>query len=502
LSPTMTATTFTPPSATHSSSSLTAEEGQQKASSSLLLREKLLHHVDTILTNQPPGRESLFMLLQLCHPDLALEPSVVEAPVAREKAFRIVKARLHPDKHSSLDQGRVTKLFQNVQTYYIDCCHALADEERTRRASPLYTTTNTRAASYTRSSSTTTTTTTKSSTTTTRSYARRSTFSEGTPSNTSVLRKPLEFDSSAKWTFLKQMPRETPYQAVSTNQLHHHLAYACLNQRGAIVHGQAIDCTYQVPVNLVDVVETTTTTTSEPWYVADIWKQAGLDHPSHCTTCTTIEQIKHEIANHGPVVSVSFVLEEQFMYSSVSSSSRHAGNFSERHVGQVHPLLLVGWTMTATGEVWLVQALRGPTFSVGMGQFHIDACCLAPSPAVLKLKGWQAPGPYWDVADLELKCADWNTHFNDNSTTTTTTTTTTRCNLEMIDILPLTSTDVEALADLWNVGLNAVVVERRTFVLRDKQKMAHSRRVILRDMARVPFGDSKVWKVTLSVVRK
>lgn len=456
----MTATTVTPPSATHTRSSLA--EGPS--------REQLLHHVEKLLLHQRPCRESLFALLQLCHPDL--EPSSVEAPVAREKAFRAVKARLHPDKHPALAKTRVTRLFQNVQTFYMDCCHALADEERTRRSTPLYT----RAASYTRSS-------TNSSTCSRPSYTRRSTFSEGTGPRTespnSVL-TPLELNVSSKWSFLKQMPRETPFQAVSTSELHHRLAYACLNQRGAIVHGQAIDCTYQVPVNFVE--------TGPICSIADVWKQAGLLDPSHCTTCTSVEQIKQEIAQHGPVVSVSFCLDEQFY----QLSSRHAGNFSERHVGQLHPLLLVGWTMTATGEVWLVQALRGPTFSVGMGQFQIDACCLAPSPALLQQKCWQAPGPYWDVADLELKCSDWKDHF----------TSTRSCPLEMIDILPLTSSDIEALADLWNVGLNAVVLERRTFVLRDKVKMAHSRRVLLRDMARVPYGDGMVWKVTLSVVRK
>ena len=76
----------------------------------------------------------------------------------------------------------------------------------------------------------------------------------------------------------------------------------------------------------------------------------------------------------------------------------------------------------------------------------------------------------------------------------------------LLEIVPLTSADIEALADLWTVGLNAVMVERRTFVLRDREQMAHSRRVMLRDLARVPYppgndNTNMVWKVTVSVVR-
>jgi hypothetical protein len=481
----MTATTcsFSPPSSATNSS---LPEG----------REQILDHVDKLLMNAAPGRESLLALLQLCHPDLQIP--VVEEPVAREKAFRAVKARLHPDKHSALAKARVTRLFQNVQTFYMDCCHALADEERTTRrpctsARP--------ASSYTRTSTT-------ASTGSTRSYARRSSYHSDSSTSTSTSASTedrtespksvldlLEFDVHSKWSFLKQMPRETPFQAVSTSQLHHHVAYACLNQRGAIVHGQAIDCTYQVPVNFSQI-ETETEAKGQPSSIAHVWKQAGLDTATCTCTCTTIAQIKQEIAQYGPVVSVSFFLDPQLFY---QQNSRHAGNFSERHVGQLHPLLIVGWTMTCTGQVWLVQALRGPTFSVGMGQFQIEACCLAPSPSILQQKCWQAPGPYWDVADLGNKCPDWKAHFDNHHAATTTT----RGSwLEMIDIMPLASSDMEALGDLWTVGLNAVVVERRTFCLRDKQKLAHSRKVILRDMARVPYGDKMVWKVTLSVVRK
>ena len=69
----------------------------------------------------------------------------------------------------------------------------------------------------------------------------------------------MEFDVMAKFPQLRQMPRPSPFQAVSTSELYYHLAYACLNFRGAVVHGQAIDCTYQVPVNLVETSQTPAT---------------------------------------------------------------------------------------------------------------------------------------------------------------------------------------------------------------------------------------------------
>ncbi|CAB9501995.1 expressed unknown protein [Seminavis robusta] len=432
------------------------------------LREKILYQIDKILLQSPPSRTSLYNLLLLCNPDL--DASALDAPIAREKAFRAVKARLHPDKHALQEQPRVTLLFQNVQTFYVECCHAMAAQDagsryRKQTSMPSYQSTPQKTPLYT----------------------RRSTFSEGgsnSPKNTNN-NSAFEFNCFAKWPFLKQIQRDTPFQAVSTSELHYHLAYACLNYRGAIVHGQTIDCTYQVPANFVE-------TAASPTSIPAVWDAAGFPTDQHLRL-TSVDELKKEIQQHGPVVSTSFGLDPNY-YQSIS---RHAGNFSERHVGHCHPLLIVGWTMTSQGSVWLVQGLRGTTFPMGMGQFQIDAHAMAPPTCVLLQKSWQSPGPFWDVPDISLKCLAWKEHFDSTAPRATTVLST------LLEIVPLESSDIDALGDLWNVGLHAVISERRVFVLRDKNQMAQSRRVLLRDLARVTHKEKgKVWKVTVSVVRQ
>jgi hypothetical protein len=255
------------------------------------------------------------------------------------------------------------------------------------------------------------------------------------------------------------------------------------------VHGQPIECTYQVPVNLADThnPHTTNNITS----VQDVWQEAGFS-PAACRSLLTVDDIKDELNHRGPVLSTAFQLEPAYYH-----STRHAGNFSERHVGQIHPLLIVGWTMTCQGEVWLVQGLRGPTFPIGMGQFGVEDKCLAPPTALLECKSWQSPGPFWDVPYIADKCEQWKEHFGSKNSSSSSN------NMGKLEIAPITSDELEALADMFNVGLfHSVIQERRPFVIRDAEKMAQSRRVILRDVGRVLLHGQKTWKLTLQVLRK
>jgi hypothetical protein len=433
------------------------------------LREQILLSVDKILLSEPPSRASLYNLLKLCTPNLPA--STLDNAVAREKAFRMVKAKLHPDKFDSSRSAKMTQLFQNVQTYYVQCCHALADEVVGRYG---------KRSSYTSASSTGSTSTTSSAST--RSTSTTKPTFHRTDSPQSVVELPLEFDTLSQFPQLRQMPRQPIYHPVTTTELYYHLAYACLNLRGGVVHGQAIDCTYQVPAHVTETANTS---------LEQVWAEAGFPVDSSCKRLTRLEDIQHEILVNGPVVSATFRLDPYYY----QTNRRHAGNFSEQHVGQVHPLLITGWTMSPHGLVWCVQALRGPPFTIGLGQFDVDQLCLAPSTALLQCKSWQAPGPYWDVPDLDSKCSAWKDHFDRHEIGSGPLS-------SMVELMPLSSEDIENLADLWNVGLQAVIVERRVFVLRDAVKQAHSRRVLLREMARVEHEGTKTWKVTLSVVRK
>ena len=486
------------------------------------VREQILHHVDKLLVSQPPSRKSLQKLLILANPNTQQTShsihTLINNPVAREKAFRQLKAKLHPDKHPR-DAERVTKLFQNAQQYYMDCCHAMAvdgwrendneDYSEGRRYSNQTYKTNASSANNNK---------TASSKYDASKYASHNHRQNNTPSPHSII-PPDNFDIFVKWPILKQMTyRETPYQSsISTSRLSYSLAYACLNLRGAICHKQAIDCTYQVPATLVN--DSMLETHDSPQTIADVWQEAGFP-ASELITVNSIPAIKEQITRYGPVISTSFCLEASYYHSHqyqhgperhTTKSGNRAGYFSERHVGQTHPLLLIGWTMSTQGPAWLVQALRGPTFSVGMGQFEIERACIAPPPSLLSRKAWQyipLDSPVWNVPDIASKCPAWQDVFEDSRNTSSSSSAT----LSLFDVTPLSSADIEALGDVWTdgVGLHSMISERRALVLRDATKLAQSRRVIVRDVARVPVATgsssdkapARTWKVTLSVVRK
>ena len=501
------------------------------------VRAQILYHVDKLLLSQPPSRTSLQKLLILANPNTQQTPdsihTLITNPVAREKAFRQLKAKLHPDKHPR-DAERVTKLFQNVQQYYMDCCHAMTADGGRGNTTTTTTTTTTEDYSegrrYSKQTYTTNAAFAKNNHTASSKYdaSKYTTHNNHRNNSPHSVIPPDNFDIFVKWPLLKQMTyRETPYQSsISTSRLCYSLAYACLNLRGAICHRQAIDCTYQVPATLVnDSRLQQTHNDSSPQTIADVWQEAGFA-TSQLITLRGISDVQEQITRYGPVISTSFLLDARYYHSHQyqqrgperhsTKSGNRAGYFSERHVGQTHPLLILGWTMSTQGPVWLVQALRGPTFSVGMGQFEIEQTCIAPPPSLLSRKAWQyipLESPVWNVPDIAGKCPAWHDVFEDSSSNTTSSSS---ASLSLFDVTPLSSADIEALGDVWTdgVGLHAMISERRPLVLRDATKLAQSRRVIVRDVARVPVASAatssssrdkapaRTWKVTLSVVRK
>jgi len=538
------------------------------------LRDQILHHVAKLIQSTPPSRQALHQLLRFSSPATirahaasstsndnhkihhTTNDNKWDNPVAREKAFRQLKAKLHPDKHPTKDASKVTELFQNVQHYYVECCHAMNDEGTVGSNR------------YKRSTNTTTGSTTSTNTSTSTSsgcyqpggqqqqqhhvhnaaassassFKYDATPTSRTPSPDSVVIV-NELDVFMKWPFLKCVPyRETPYQAVSDVQLQYHLGYACLNLRGAICHKQTMDCTYQL-----SNMDPTMLLKEEGTSIVQVWQQAGFAASDIVTLHSNIDAMKQQILIHGPIVSTSFFLDPNYYNHHHRQQQQQqqqqqqtninqpfgGGNFSERHVNKHHPLLIVGWTMLSQGPVWRVQALRGPTFHVGMGQFGIEDTCVAPPPEGLECKSWQSPGPYWDVTNIADKCLEWKEYFDTSITTTTScggggiinnnnnsssniSSSSSSSNLLMLQLAPLSSMDIENLMDLWTdgVGICAIVKDRRTFVLRDATKQAQSRKVILRDVARVPnIGSNnsstsnighhdRAWKVTLSVIRR
>ena len=98
----------------------------------------LLDTVATVIL-QPPSTSSLIELLRITTPTLLSSNeeqykesfAIVHDLAKREKLFRTLQLRIHPDKHSDT---RATALFQDVATYYEKCCEEM-EREDTRQKS-------------------------------------------------------------------------------------------------------------------------------------------------------------------------------------------------------------------------------------------------------------------------------------------------------------------------------------------------------------------------------
>jgi hypothetical protein len=74
------------------------------------------------IVRQDPNASSLLQLLQTVAPSLTVDQ--ISDSVDRNKAFKLLKLRIHPDKHLS-DLNQATKLFQDVQEFFHRCCRQI-----------------------------------------------------------------------------------------------------------------------------------------------------------------------------------------------------------------------------------------------------------------------------------------------------------------------------------------------------------------------------------------
>ena len=81
-------------------------------------RRLILDTVSVIVKKEPNG-DSLIELLKVATPDLD-ENEVIRDSNKRDKLFRVLQKRIHPDHHSQGDDT-VTALFQDVQPFYDRC---------------------------------------------------------------------------------------------------------------------------------------------------------------------------------------------------------------------------------------------------------------------------------------------------------------------------------------------------------------------------------------------
>jgi len=105
-------------------------------------RRLLLDTVSTAIA-QPPSSSSLIELLRIATPSLLASSTdakqregagaKVRDKQRRDKLFRTLQLRIHPDKHAGEYHERATVLFQDVTTYYTVCVDVMEEEDRRQR---------------------------------------------------------------------------------------------------------------------------------------------------------------------------------------------------------------------------------------------------------------------------------------------------------------------------------------------------------------------------------
>jgi hypothetical protein len=381
-----------------------------------------LRQIRTIISDKP-SREVLYQLLRSVSPELTEED--IDVPSTRNKSFKELRLRIHPDKHQGDDSA--TSLFQDVPPFYEACCRRLNVPNKKKKPVPKAPPTK-----------------------------APSTF-------------PPEFNVTDKWSFVSWNHPITPNrEALSNhkNSLDILTAYLCINARGAVAHGARPGLFF-----------------SWKKVVQDVGKYASAEQLFHekykgARRLEEVNAIKEELTTRGPVISTSFVLSERF-----ANSTEFQQSFYMQRINQNHPLLIVGWKLTAFGEVWLVHPpaagskQKQELIPVAFGQFGIDDLCLAPE-ADLQDKAWQ-PGPY-----LDLNVSRWPPQW---------------MTWKKID-LHLSSYELQSLFACFNSGFIDAKEKQTRFVIRDKTKIAHSRACNVND---VGWDETKKkWKVSAQFIAK
>lgn len=267
---------------------------------------------------------------------------------------------------------------------------------------------------------------------------------------------PRHFHVKDKWPFLDIGTLQPKATGIGTD-LTAFSAALCINARGAIAHGQKTELSYKMGdmKNFANV-------------------QGIFDSFGGTKQLTSIDGIKKELMENGPVVSTSFILSQAFL-----SAGKYSQSLLKSRVGKKHELLIVGWKLTAFGEVWLAKSLKNgideQPICIAFGQFGVDDICLAPTNS-FENKSWQS-GPFFDDGNLRL--SDGWMRWPGMT-------------------LSMDSTELEALARCFSAGFKAAIAQRSPFVIREKTKIARSRRYQLREVV----WDKKkaMWRVKVSKV--
>jgi len=273
---------------------------------------------------------------------------------------------------------------------------------------------------------------------------------------------PLEFNALETWPHLRSVKHPmlpSPEDDISSEELAKLMAYRCINHRGTIAHGRMTQLSYQM-----DRVRS-----SDAESVDEVFEKFG---GSKELIGSSYEEIKNEIMHHGPVVSATFEMSQEFL-----DITEYDSCFAESRLGNVHEVLIFGWKLTPVGAVWLVKGLHGPTdkdefIPISFGQFGIDDVCLAPKNS-FDNHPWQDAKECVDAHTSDRP--DW-LHWPGMS-------------------LFMNDSELRSLGKCIKVGIYKAIEDERSFVVRDVKKIARSRKFLLKE---VTWNEaSGKWKVDL-----
>lgn len=354
----------------------------------------------------PASEESLQALFKYVRPTLSLEELYSMTPKEQSKMIKVLKSRIHPDKHPH--NTEVTELFQEVQNFYEECLKYMTDTPRKRNKRP-------------RSDQIAVN----------RAYPQSFCCFEKWPHMKESLM--VEVDAKTVHLSKREYPPIPLDGMLKKEEIPIYQAFKCIHARGAVVHGKAIKkyTSFEMIKNMAKQNRT----------VADIFQESGgLRH------LDSIEAIKVELMNCGPVISTSFELTKAYF----DQLNKNQKSFVKEAINSTHELLITGWCLTPYGEAWQVQPIleEGNTQSIaiGFGQFGIDYEVVVPDSSLDHIS-WEL-GPYfdYDFSDIE----DWRSWEEMN--------------------LPIREEELKTFASCFENGL----MSGESFVLRDSNKFAHS----------------------------
>ena len=413
-------------------------------------RRLILDTVSVIIEKDPNG-DTLVELLRVATRDLDDDETLADS-AKREKLFKTLKLRIHPDKHTG-DMERATALYQNVQPFYDRCVANI--QKRPSKQQPKAVAPPSKQPTRRNSNSGNGSSRSMNGPTSGPQHRRGN---SSNANNGPTLRIEFEFDTRKKWKFLDRAFDQPsfPVRGCLADGLSALVAYQCINSRGAIAHGRKTERFYSQEQVL-----------QKPASVHEKFSMRGGTKTLQGTDVAGIEAIKAEIVTRGPVVSTSFVLTEAF-----AKRPENRGAFLLSQMAKCHPVLLIGWRVTNLGDLWLAQPLkRGPSdnkktaICIPFGQFGIDTTILAPLNSFEHVP-WQN-GPYFDH-DMSA-APEWRSWPS----------------LRM----HLSSSELERFAECVTGsggtdggGLIGLHEKKSTFVVRHKEKFAQSRRCRLKEI--------------------